>query len=247
MKLPRQDGQVAKRLRDLRYRSLELVRHLQRDTPRQSGLLLTGRAHFFDSEREMVDALGLTLQFERFQLVEFSADQVAAFLARLGWHTGVPEWLPTRPLLLAYLASKGLLTELFGDAPMSPAEGWDHLLDRIAEREAEIEAGIDATTVRRLMERLASVARESLDGLGPLGPDRIQAAFRSVCGYSPDDRGAVLLQRLPGLGGTSAEDGSRVFIDRDFADAARAGDVFRFLEDPFTFEPEASEWQSPSR
>lgn len=69
-------------------------------------------------------------------------------------------------------------------------------------------------------------------------------AFTSVCGYPPDDRGAVLLQRLPGLGGSSAEDGSRVFIDRDLAASASAGEVFRYVENPYTCDIDSSDWQS---
>jgi hypothetical protein len=148
-------------------------------------------------------------------------------------------------LLLGYLASRGLLRETLSvSTGSSPAVGWDGLLQRISEREAEIEAGIDADTVRTLIERLATLARSSVDGLGPLHPDQIIGAFFDTCGYLPDDRGAVLLQRLPGLGGHSSEDGSRVFIDRDFAAAASAGDIIRYIESPFTTTLDCATWQS---
>src|SRR5258708_24820864 len=110
----------------------------------------------------------------------------------------IPEWIPSRPLLLTYLVSRNLLTpELITERETDPATGWDTLLGRIAEREAELEAGIDPDTVRRLMEQVAMLARSSIDGLGPLSPDVMLDAFKVVCGYPPDDRGAVLLQRLP--------------------------------------------------
>jgi hypothetical protein len=48
--------------------------------------------------------------------------------------------------------------------------------------------GIDAGTVRQLIEHLATIARNSPDGLGPISPDQITAAFTDVCGYPPDDR-----------------------------------------------------------
>ena len=234
-----------KRLRDLRYRSMELIRGFVRERPQQAGLLVAGRAHFFDSSREMIGALGLTDQCAYLNLSEFSDEQVRAYLQKIGWLAPIPEWVPSRPLLLGYLASRGLLQQtLEVEAGSSPAVGWDSLLDRIAAREAEIEAGIDAGTVRRLIEHIATVARSSADGLGPLTPDQITNSFTAVCGYAPDDRGAVLLQRLPGLGGSSSEDGARVFIDQDLAEVARGGGVFNFIEDPFGPQLDPEPWQN---
>jgi hypothetical protein len=234
-----------KQLKDLRYKSMELIRAFLRDTPNSAGIVISGRAHFFDSPREMKLALSLNSAFRTFVLSEFSDQQVAEFLKRIGWTEAVPSWVPSRPLLLDYLASRRLLHEtLRVEAGSSPAAGWDALLERICSREAEIEAGIDAGTVRRLIEHLATVARASADGLGPLSPDQITAAFSAVCGYPPDDRGAVLLQRLPGLGGHSAEDGSRVFIDQDFAAAAQGGAIHSYIEKPFGVRLDTEGWQS---
>lgn len=235
-----------KRLKDLRYRSMELVRGFVRETPRGVGLLLAGRAHFFDNEAELASALGLLqLPFNRLNLSEFNDEQVALFLTRTGWTAPIPAWVPSRPLLLGYLASRGLLQEtLETDAGAGPAVGWNSLLERVSAREAEIEAGIDAGTVRKLIEYIATLARNSADGLGPVSPDQITSAFSSVCGYQPDDRGAVLLQRLPGLGGHSSEDGARIFIDNDFAEAARGGAIFSYIEDPFNSNVDPEQWQS---
>jgi hypothetical protein len=234
-----------KRLRDLRYRSMELVRGFVREGPASSGFLIAGRAHFFDSQREMESALCLGANWIHLNLSEFTEEQVRQYLSKTGWLQPVPYWIPSRPLLLGYLASRGLLQQTLEiEAGSSPAVGWDSLIDRIAAREAEIEAGIDAGTVRRLIEHIATLARASADGLGPLTPDQITGAFVSVCGYTPDDRGSVLLQRLPGLGGHSSEDGARVFIDQDFAEIARGGAVFNFIEDPFGQQLDPDPWQN---
>jgi hypothetical protein len=235
-----------KRLKDLRYRSMEIIRSFLRDSPSQKGALLTGRAHFFDNDRELISSLGLVQdQFHALSLSEFNDEQVAQFLAARGWKERIPEWVPSRPLLLGYLASRGLLLQtLEAESGSGPAVGWNSLLDRVCAREAEIEAGIDAGTVRRLIERTATLARNSADGLGPLSPEQIVSAFAAVCGYQPDDRGAVLLQRLPGLGGHSSEDGARIFIDRDFAEAARGGAIYCYVEDPFNTKLDPDTWQS---
>jgi hypothetical protein len=235
---------TTKKLRDLRYRSMELIRTFLRETPSSSGLLLAGREHFFDSDSELRQALTINNQFLRLHLVEFSSEKVEQFLALLGWNEAVPEWLPTRPLLLAYLVGRGMLTP-GATVAASPAVGWHELLDRIAEREAEIEAGIDSFTVRRLIERVATAARSSADGLGPLSADTVIDCFKAVCGYPPDDRGAVLIQRLPGLGRANVEDGSRVLIDHDYAEAARSGDVFQFI--PYETALDCKDWQSALR
>ncbi len=232
-------------LKELRYRSMELVRAFVRDTPLGVGYVVSGRAHFFDSENELRTALGIRSSIRMLQIEEFGEEQVTRFLGRLGWSETIPSWLPSRPLLLAYLASRNLLGPgMQSDSSADAASGWDELLDRIADREAEIEAGIDPDTVRRLIEHVAMRARNSVDGLGPISPDAMMAAFKDVCGYTPDDRGAVLLQRLPGLGAYHSEDGSRVFIDRDFAEAARGGATFRIIENPYNLEFDSETWQN---
>ena len=228
-----------RKLQDNRYRSMEVVRHLLRETPDGAGVLLAGRAHFFDSTAERHRALGRQTGTTELSLNDFTVDQIDMYLSRAGIKTTVPDWFPARPLLLGYLAARGILTpEILGSPEgESPAAavGWDTLLDKVCSREAEIEAGIDGSTVRHILERLATTARASQSGFGPLGPDAVVAAFRDVCGYDPDERGMLLLQRLPGLGVDRVEEGSRTFMDESLADACRAGDIARFVIDPFNF------------
>lgn len=228
-----------RRLQDNRYRGMEMVRRLIRENRHDAGILVAGRAHFFDSPSERHRALGLRGQFRELSLNDFSLDQIDTYLDRAGIKTAVPSWLPSRPLLLGYLAAKGVLSDVLrnapGDGDGGPAAGWDTLLDAVCSREAEIEAGIDGRTVRQILERLASKARTSQSGLGSLGPHAIVEAFQQVCGYEPDERGMVLLQRLPGLGVEREEENSRVFLDESFADACRAGDITRFVEGPYDF------------
>lgn len=225
------------KLRDNRFRAMEAVRRIIREHPAEAGLVLAGRAHFFDSSKERHEALALSGHFAEFSLNEFNDEQVAEYLKKSGLSGIVPPWLPSRPLLVAYLASKGLLPDLLADESGEPASGWDILLAHIASRESEIEAGIDGGTVRRILERLATKARATPGGLGPISPPTLISAFTEVCGYAPDERGMVLLQRLPGLGVDSEVEGNRAFIDEDFADACRAGDLVQFMDMPFEFAP----------
>ena len=234
----------AKLLRDIRYTSMELIRNFMRG-PSDTGIMIAGRQHYFDSYSELSRSLGLRQQTTRLYINDFNEDQIREFLSKKGWSEGIPAWLPSRPLLLGYLFSRGMLDQVMTvDHGSSPAAGWNVFLELTAQREAEIEAGVDGTAVRQIVENLATKARSKNDGMSSLSQDDILGSFQSVCGFSPDDRGLLLLQRLPGLGASSSDDGSRDFIDADLVDAARAGDVSRFVEDPFTFHLEnPNAWQ----
>lgn len=222
----------APNLRTVRQRSVELIRKFVDQTPAVAGIFVTGRRHLFDSEREMLSALGLA---SRKPLVlttdEFSEGQVAEYLKERGWSGALPEWLPPRPLLLGYLSASGSMDSVVGTkVTVGPAEGWDLLLTLICEREAKIELGLDGGTVRRVLERLATLARGRGDGLGPIRPDDLAGAFEQVCGYAPDEGSYVIIQRMPGLGVLDPVDGSRHFVDAALGDAARAGDVVRYVK-----------------
>jgi hypothetical protein len=234
-----------KTLKDIRYRSMELIKKIIINTPTNCGLVVTGRAHFFDSPREMASALSINDNFKILNLNEFNDIQIASFLNKMGWKDPIPEWIPSRPLLLGYLASRGLLKQVINTkAESGPAAGWNNLLERICEREAEVDPGIDSDTVLRLISYLATIARYSADGLGPISPDQIYEAFIKICTYPPDDRGTILLQRLPGLGAPNQEDGSRIFIDQDFVDAAKGCYIYEIIENPFMQHLSSEGWQT---
>ena len=235
----------AKRLRAVRYNSMELVRKFMRG-PAGTGVIVAGRQHYFDSDSELTTALGLSQSSTRLFVNDFTDSQIRDFLTKKGWDKGIPAWLPSRPLLLGYLCARDMLTEVMNvDHGSSPAVGWNTLLELTANREAEIEAGIDGSAVRQIVENLATKARTKTDGMGPLSQDDILGSFQNVCGFAPDDRGLLLLQRLPGLGAAQNEDGSRNFIDADLVDAARVGDICRFVADPYTFKLEGPvTWQT---
>ena len=224
-----------KKLRDLRMRALEGVRRLIREST-QCGVLVAGRAHYFEDDQELCQALGLS-NATTLALDEFTTEQVKVFLAKFPSITGdrlLPDWLPTRPLLLGYLAARGLLTEMGDSAEgIDAVEGWDYLLSRIYPREQDIETNLDGATLRRILERIASIARVSEDGVGPISRKDLFAAFTEVCGYEPDEQGMLAIQRLPGLGIYRAEDESRCFVDKELADVCAGSEFSAFLHNPF--------------
>jgi hypothetical protein len=232
-------------MRQARFKALELIRRFNRESPAGTGLVVSGREHFFDNDTELKEALEIGRETSVLGVSEFTDEQIAQYLRKRGWKKPVPDWLPARPLLLGYLASKDLLlSTLEINSACTPAVAWDSLLDKICDREAKIEAGISGQSVRSVLERVATHARRSVDGIGPVSKEVVVTSFREVCAVEPDDAGLLLLMRLPGLGATNAEDGSRQFIDFSLADAARAGDIVRYIVDPYgTKFSESGNWR----
>ena len=234
------------KLKQARHDSVALVRAFIKDTPATVGVLLAGRAHYFDTQDELRSALALDGTFNTLHVQEFSEDQVRRFLREKGIMVTVPDWIPARPLFLNYLLSEdSTRNALMGSVDAVPAFGWNSIVDSMCEREAQIEAGLDFRTIRRILERLASYARNSFSGLGPIPQSAIREIFRQVCGQEPDDQSSLLLQRLPGLGVFGDEPESRQFIDEDLVDVLRAGDVIHYVLSPFSESlPNVSAWNA---
>lgn len=224
-----------RRLREARHSSMAGIRKLISDGP-ACGIAIAGREHFFDTTDERRRAIGQTIGWNDVRLDDFGESEIIDLMEIFGIKFSVPTWFPTRPLLLsslfAAMVNAGVILNF--DDLVEPAKGWDFLLEQITEREARIETGITGSNIRRILETLATIARQKVSGLGPITTSEIVSAFEAECGFSPTDEALIVIQRLPGLGRDSgiAED-SRNFIDHDFADACRAGDTIRFCIDPY--------------
>jgi NACHT domain. len=234
-----------KLLRETRMRAMELIRRFFKETPKRASVAVAGRRHFFDGESELRDAMFDERSRPILQVSEFNEEQIREYLGRKKWYA-LPQWLPARPLLIGHLAARRALESLAEAGDLPPAEGWEALLDAISNREADIEAGIDGESVRRTLERLASLARCKSNGLGPLTYSEITDSFTYIRGQEPSDDQRTILHRLPGLGvDADAEQGTRYFIDADLAAAAQAKDVSQFVLNPFPAgDSLAPKWQT---
>jgi len=227
-------GGALSKVRNHRFAGMALVRGFLSESPEQADIFIAGRENFFDTPTEMRGALGIGKHFEVVRTAEFGSDELAAFLRKKNFRGKFPAWLPARPLLISYLLAEDVLQVLDGeDQQLDEATGWEHLLDMVSAREASQDSRLDPQLVRRLIERLATLARTTVDGLGRLDVATIQSAFQSEAGFAPDEGSAQLLLRLPGLAPSSKEDGTRRFVDVSLVSAAKAGDVFRFIEHPY--------------
>lgn len=225
------------RLRQLRRIMLDAVRKIIAESPKQVGIVVVGRQHYFDSERELEETLGLVGSFRRARIDLLSDDDSLKIVKRYGG-TNAPDWIPSRALLLSYLAAQDFLNDAAGVSSAgqelkSRGNGWDMLLRMISYREAKQHPAIDAESVLAFLERLATLARRSSDGLGSFSESDLSNVFQMTCGFAPDDSARVLISRLPALASLAPESGQRRFVDPDIADAARAGDVLRLINSPF--------------
>ena len=118
--------------------------------------------------------------------------------------------------------------------PENPrGQGWDALLRMVSDREARQHYALQGANILVFIERLATLGRATPDGLGSFSDDDLSRVFQETCGFPPDDAARTLISRLPALGSLAPESGRRRFIDTDFADAARAGDVLRLVKSPY--------------
>ncbi|TXD54784.1 NACHT domain-containing protein [Ralstonia sp. TCR112] len=223
------------KLKEARRRSLEAIRKLIEQTPHSTGFVIAGRDHYFNSPEERRSALGTRVSTRSIAVGEFTRKQIQQYLEKVsGKNIPFPAWLPTRPLLVAYIATRGLLDDagILTDS-IDSTDGWHYLLDQIFEREAKISPNLDGRTLRKILERLSSIARASTDGLGPLTQQQIRNTYIQICESEPDEQANLLLQRLPGLGVYRDEDDSRTFVDLELAEVCRARDVTDFIVNPY--------------
>jgi hypothetical protein len=212
-------------LRAVRRQAMTLVRKfVERHSTDQTSLFISGRANYFGSAAERAQALGMThRKVTTYTLNEFSLEQVQEYLRRLEFdHRDIPNWLPSRPLLLGYLAVKNVLHDSHGRlSDMNRAEGWDYLLDQICDREGrQIEdLGGQTDQVRVFVDRLATRARATSTGLGPISAQEMTEIFRQVFPASPDEAAQQLLLRMAGLTASMADSGGVVAVPPDQEDA----------------------------
>lgn len=219
-------------LRQARRFAVEIVSKFFEQTPVGAPIIIAGRESYFDRRDEAQIALGYGNDASVFDLAGFNDREIERFLkAKEGQ---LPTWLPTRPLLLGYLANAGLLSLHGNGVALDPATGWDAMLQRVCEREVKQiwGVGFEAGDLRLFIEGLATQARKSRDGRG-LEDSGLRNVFRAVFGRDTDEPANLLTLRLPGLGSIPGRPGAREFIDADFADAAASGDLTRYVEAPF--------------
>ena len=221
-------------IRRSREEALKVIQAFMTDLRGRSGVLIAGRDHYFDSIDEARKLLRLPEGTIFIEVGEFSEEQAIEYLRKRKITSELPSWLPRKPLLLGYCASKELLEEVVGiQGDAGVAHAWDQFLHRICEREADSSQVVTGEAIRRLLEDLATRARALPRGSGPLLDSDLSDAYRKVTGNEPLEAARAMLQRLPGLTARDQEVGARSFVDDEMLEALQAGAVARFIKEPF--------------
>jgi hypothetical protein len=214
-----------RRLVAIREQSLHGVKDLLAKTA--GGAIVSGRTHYFNSEPEMLTALGLDPH--EVEIIscqsEFTLQEMTEYLSARGKSLTLPSWLPRRPLICQTIAKLpdvdiDRLSHAEGDAAFCIS-----LIEIICKREALINASLDAKRVQDILRILARLTRSKPNNFGPLSVPEINKAFETIIGIHPVDESAVMLQRLPGLGRLTAESSDREFVDEYLLEGLRALDV----------------------
>ena len=221
-------------IRKSREEALKVIQAFMNDAQGRSGVLLSGRDHYFDSISEARKLMRLPADSIFVEVGEFSEEQTISYLRKKKVTHELPSWLPRKPLLLGYLASRGLLEEVVrieGDGGVALA--WDQFLERICKREADLSSDIDSDAVRQILEVLATRARSLPRGAGPLLDSDLAEAYKAVTGNEPLEAARTMLQRLPGLTARDQEIGARSFVDDEMMETLGAGPVARYIQNPY--------------
>lgn len=200
----------------IRKEALQGIRELIRDC--KGGVLTTGRPHYFNSDKEMLESLGISLKHSRTLILrcadEFNDTQASAYLSNIGVTSSPPPWLPKKPLMFLILSemapseAERILSSQSGEVGF-----WGQFIDTVCEREARIHASIDPSSVREVLSNLARKTRASERALGRLTPKDVNSAYEDATGLAPDESGQLMLSRLCTLGRIEPESPDRQFVD----------------------------------
>lgn len=210
----------------LRKQALRGVRDLIQQA--KAGVLITGRAHYFDDDAEIFHALGLPIDSANLKLIEvpptFNTEQAKLYLTDLGLEINPPDWLPKKPLVFQIAAEldKSDLEKVL-EATTGPFEFWGMFLGSVTRRESKgVQDSISPATIRQILVELGGISRHSPSFLGRFSQTDINEAYQRAIGSLPDAVGQQLLARMCTLGRIEPQSPDRQFLDGNIADIARA-------------------------
>ncbi len=219
-------------MREARRRALSGVRDFFVKLPSDVGGFICGRDHYFDTEAELIHALGVEgKNYKIVRLDEFTEAGANEFIGKYGYDPALPEWLPRKPLILSYLIQENLLGEIVGiDSSQGYGYAWDTFIEKISQRESQLERAVmDANTLRNVMERLAYYVRSLTAGDGPVSGNDLAAIYSMETGQPAGEGVLAQLQRLPCLTQRNQESGLRSFVDFDMLSALQGGALARVI------------------
>ena len=219
------------KMHSVRARAVMSIKDLVMNT--QGGCLITGREHYFNSDKEMLDCLGLDNNILILECAEeFDERQIKQYLEKNKSEaiTYIPQWLPKRPLIMSIAIHN--IKELFNEnnAIVNECDFWDQFLTLLAKREARISSVLHDETIKNIMIRVARISRIKDKDFGPITLNDLNKAFEEITGERPNEESAIMLHRLPGLGRLDADSNDRMFVDSYILNGLRAEDIIHSVQ-----------------
>ena len=219
----------------------------------RGGVLITGREYYFNSDKELLNCLGLSEdktillechhEFSDSELLTFISENIPDAEGRKELEQ-LPAWLPKRPLVIQLLLKyasdifsiKYALDDICGF--------WYAFLSKICERESKIYPALNPEIIKGVLLFLANYTRICDGNTGPITQNVLSDAFTAVAGFSPNDESSIMLQRLPSLGRINADSPDRQFLDSFILNGLRAENIIQLSK---SWDPKvlSEDWKNP--
>lgn len=210
------------RLAEVRMQSHRGVRDLISEC-RTCGILVTGREHYFNSEAELIECLGISGDYLSLRCPdEFTDDEIRAYLSAAVGIDVAPEWMPKKPLICRLLARLDKAEiERIQSTSSGEVEFFENVFDAVCEREKLINTSTTAEAIKAIILSIAQISRKHTEADERITLPEINQAFLDATGVPPIDESAILLQRLPYIGRFSGDSPDRKFVDTYAKDGLR--------------------------
>lgn len=216
---------------NIRKTALLGVKNLVQSCP--AGILITTRAHYFDKDEEIVDALGLPKD-EKTVLIrckdEFTEKEAKMYTKNIGVDIDIPIWLPKKPLVFQVLSLVADKLSTLAKEDGNHFSVWRYFFSAICEREAYIHGSISSNAVRDILISLGALSRKQYGVNGRFTLKEIREAYEYVTSETPDEAGEHMLMRLCTLGRVSPDSSDRCFVDEYIADGLRTEALIKCIE-----------------
>ena len=214
----------AAKLEELRREALHPFRELS--STRGSNFIVSGRPHYFNTDKEMLSCLGIRKEdavvihckeeFSEAEMRSFFGDASLTF----------PNWLPKRPLIASILGDETKQHDLLIEENDTEYKFWSIFFRFLAVREVSIQKNLDSEVWSKILTQLGRISRTKANDYGPLSQEEISESFKIVVGKEPDTNSQQILQRLPCLGRYEADSENRVFVDPYILNGIKGEDLY---------------------
>ncbi len=219
----------------------------------QGGILITGRDYYFNSDKELLNSLGLSEsqaiilechhEFTDSELINFISNNIPDAIGKKDLNQ-LPAWLPKRPLVIQMLLKYASDILSMNHALDDICGFWYAFLSKICEREARIYPALNPEIIKMVLLYLSSHTRVCMNNTGPITQRDLSDAFVAAAGFSPNDETSIMLQRLPSIGRISADSPDRQFLDTFILNGLRAESIIQ-LSKSWDAKILSTDWKNP--